>query len=64
MKGKDHEPDIDGDTSTDLAVGPKILSNMPLINIARLQPLQSGVFPYPANSKLTMKTIQPAFYVA
>ena len=57
MKGKDHEPDIDGDTSTDLAVGPKILSNMPLINIARLQPLQSGVFPYPANSKLTMKTI-------
>ena len=55
MNGSDHEPDIDGDTITALVVSPKtllnpmILSNTSFRNRALLQPLQSGVFPYPVN---------------
>ena len=55
MNGSDHEPDIDGDTITAFVVSPKILSNPTMLsntsfrNRALLQPLQSGVFPYPIN---------------
>ena len=55
MNGNDHEPDMDGDTITAFVISPRILSNPTMLsntsfrNRALLQPLQSGVFPYPVN---------------
>ena len=47
MNGNDHPPDKEGDTMTGFTDLPMILSCTLFMNSARLQPLQSGVFPNP-----------------